>query len=187
MCELAFTVKRLQRHEIESDPRPGFWVHAGDYNTVLRQRDEGLAREAELRDELERCESMATMIQDREWAEHAGKGDVSARVESSFTQMHNELSALQQRLAEAEKAAARYRFLRDGDRGGIEYWDDELCVCEPEDTLFGKALDARVDRSIAVLAERVASPGCADGEKVECGACPGCPETCRHEAENPPA
>jgi hypothetical protein len=80
--------------------------------------------------------------------------------------MRAERDALQQRLAEAEKNAARYLFLRDGDRGGLECWDEQVCVCDSEDTVFGAALDMMVDGSMAAMADRLASPGCPDGEKA---------------------
>ena len=51
---------------------------------------------AALREELGQCGSMAAMIEDKELAEHAGSGPVSSRVESAFTQLHNELSELRE-------------------------------------------------------------------------------------------
>jgi hypothetical protein len=117
---------------------------ASDYNALAAQRDEGLAREAELQRRLETAE--ATI-----------KEGVYA----------TDYEALQQRLAEAEKDAARYRFLRDGDRGGLEYWDDEVMACHTEDTLLGKSLDSAVDNAIELMAERVASLGSADGEPTK--------------------
>lgn len=71
-------------------------VMASDY-------DAALARKAASRAELDRCGSMAAMIENKEWAEHAGTGPVSSRVESAFTQLHNELAEAQQRLTDAEK------------------------------------------------------------------------------------
>lgn len=59
-----------------------------------------------LREELGQCGSMAAMIEEKEWAEHAGSGPVSSRVESAFTQLHNELSEAQQRLTVAEQRNA---------------------------------------------------------------------------------
>lgn len=67
--------------------------------------DAALAREATLREELNQCGSMAAMIEQKEWAEHAGSGPVSSRVESAFTQLHNELAEAQQRLTVAEQWA----------------------------------------------------------------------------------
>ncbi len=46
-------------------------------------------------DELKRCEDMARMVLEREWAEHAGKGPISSKVEAAFTQLHNELAESQ--------------------------------------------------------------------------------------------
>ena len=43
-------------------------------------------------DELQRCDDMAQMVLDREWAEHAGKEAVSSKVEQAFTQLHIELA-----------------------------------------------------------------------------------------------
>lgn len=58
---------------------------------------------AALREELGQCGSMAAMIEDKEWAEHAGTGPVSSRVESAFTRLHNELSEARQRLTAADE------------------------------------------------------------------------------------
>lgn len=77
-------------------------------------------------------------------------------LESAVTARDQQIAALQARVAELEKDAARYQFLRDGDRGGLEYWDDELVVCGDEDTLFGKALDGAVDNGIEAMNERLA-------------------------------
>lgn len=64
--------------------------------------------------------------------------------------------ALQQRLAEAEN------LLKKLESAGLRT----------------KALGSEVRAFIA-------SPGCADREKIECGACPGCTGTCRHREETP--
>lgn len=71
--------------------------------SVIGIIEAALAREAALREDLVQCGSMAAMIEGKEWAEHAGSGPVSSRVESAFTQLHNELSETQQRLTVAEK------------------------------------------------------------------------------------
>lgn len=68
-------------------------------------------REAALREELDQCGAMAAMIEDKEWAEHAGSGPVSSRVESAFTQMHNELSEARERLTVAEQRAGKFEEL----------------------------------------------------------------------------
>lgn len=52
--------------------------------------------------QLDECESMAAMILEREWAEHAGKGPVSAKVEAAFTDLHNELSESRAQLTERD-------------------------------------------------------------------------------------
>jgi hypothetical protein len=85
MSELAFEVKRLRREDIAKDPRSGFWVHAGDYNMILRQRDEGLAREAELQ---------AVLASAKAEEEAYGHNAVALRLR---------VNQLKQRLAEAEK------------------------------------------------------------------------------------
>ena len=48
---------------------------------------------------------MALMIEEKEWAEHVGKGTISSRVESAFTQLHNELTEARQGLAAADERA----------------------------------------------------------------------------------
>lgn len=57
-------------------------------------------------DELKRIEDMAQMVLDREWAEHAGKGPISNKVETAFTQLHNELSLVQGKLAKRDALCA---------------------------------------------------------------------------------
>lgn len=47
-------------------------------------------------EELKQCQSMALMIEEKEWAEHVGRGPISSQVESAFTQLHNELSEARQ-------------------------------------------------------------------------------------------
>ena len=58
---------------------------------------------AALREELASVCSMACMLEDREWAEHAGKGPVAEKLESAITELHNELSSTQQALTAAEQ------------------------------------------------------------------------------------
>jgi hypothetical protein len=53
------------------------------------------------REELSSICSMACMLEDREWAEHAGKGPVAEKMEYAITEMHNELTAAGQRNADA--------------------------------------------------------------------------------------
>lgn len=61
---------------------------------------------AALREELASVSSMACMLKDREWAEHAGKGPIAEKMESAITELHNELSESRQRLADAERRNA---------------------------------------------------------------------------------
>lgn len=76
-------------------------VMAEHYDALAAQRDEGLAREAELQKQVERLRVDAA--------------DVNWMVEQR--------DVLQQRLAEAEKDAARYRWLRDRPLDGSEpFW-----------------------------------------------------------------
>lgn len=56
-------------------------------------------------EELDQCQNMALMIEEKEWAEHVGTGPISSRVESAFTQMHNELSEARQGLTAADERA----------------------------------------------------------------------------------
>jgi hypothetical protein len=55
-----------------------------------------------LRAQLAECEAMAAMIAEREWAEHAGTGPVSSKVEAAFTQLHNDLHEVGEKLAERD-------------------------------------------------------------------------------------
>ena len=56
-------------------------------------------------EELDQCQSMALMIEEKEWAEHVGRGLISSQVESAFTQLHNELSEARQGLTAADERA----------------------------------------------------------------------------------
>ena len=56
-------------------------------------------------EELDQCQSMALMIEEKEWAEYVGKGSISSRVELAFTQLHNELSESRQGLTAADERA----------------------------------------------------------------------------------
>ena len=42
--------------------------------------------------ELESVRSMTAMLNEREWAEHAGKGEIARGLEQAITGMHNELT-----------------------------------------------------------------------------------------------
>ncbi|AEJ11802.1 MULTISPECIES: hypothetical protein [Pseudomonas] len=55
-----------------------------------------------LRAQLAECEAMAAMVAEREWAEHAGTGDISSKVEAAFTQLHNDLHEVGEKLAERD-------------------------------------------------------------------------------------
>lgn len=59
--------------------------------------------------QLDSVESMTLMLEEREWAEHAGKGPVAERLESAITEMHNELDAQRLRADTAEAEVARLR------------------------------------------------------------------------------
>jgi chromosome segregation ATPase len=69
------------------------------------ERDELQQRLTAADEELDQCHSMALMIEEKEWAEHVGKGTISSRVESAFTQLHNELTEARQGLAAADERA----------------------------------------------------------------------------------
>ncbi|MCE0756810.1 hypothetical protein LU683_28430 [Pseudomonas asiatica] len=71
-----------------------------------------------LRSELAQCEAMAAMIADREWAEHVGTGSVSSKVESAFTQLHNDLHEAGEKLAERD---ALLRELADAPPAAMEF------------------------------------------------------------------
>ncbi|WP_205548595.1 hypothetical protein [Pseudomonas carnis] len=73
------------------------------YDRVVAERDALQALLTAAENELDRCKSMALMIEEKEWAEHVGKGPISYRVESAFTQLHNELSDSRQSLTAADE------------------------------------------------------------------------------------
>ena len=78
----------------------GRYVDLADYDALAAQRDEGLAREAELQRRLETAEATIK--------------------EGVYV---TDYETLQQRLAEAGKDAARYRWLRDRPLDGSEpFW-----------------------------------------------------------------
>ena len=77
----------------------------GKHAQAIRERDALQARLTAADEELDQCRSMALMIEEREWAEHVGAGPISSRVESAFTQMHNELSEARQGLTAADERA----------------------------------------------------------------------------------
>ena len=141
----------------------GVVEHASGKFVEFKDYDAALAREAAFREELNRCDSMAVMIEQKEWAEHAGSGPVSSRVESAFTQLHNELSEAQQRLTVAEQRAgeleAALKFYADGDHlllADADAWD--TCSGEPINFLHDEAGTASVeDGSIAKAALKPAA------------------------------
>lgn len=55
--------------------------------------------------------------------------------------------------------AARYRFLRDGERAGLEYWDNEPVVCTDEMSHTGDDLDRVIDNAIESMRARAAGEG----------------------------
>lgn len=63
--------------------------------------------------------------------------------------------------------ATRYRFLRDGERAGLEYWDNEPSVATDEDVHYGEDLDRVVDNAIEEMLERTQSAPatCEQGEE----------------------
>ncbi|WP_170303992.1 hypothetical protein [Pseudomonas asiatica] len=71
-----------------------------------------------LRAQLAECEAMAAMIAEREWAEHAGTGPVSSKVEAAFTQLHNDLHEVGEKLAERD---ALLRELADAPPAAMEF------------------------------------------------------------------
>ena len=91
-------------------------VLASDYDALAAQRDEGLAREAELRAVYE--------SQNKDYIQSARIAHGAKDYEPSMMMpLANTVAALQQRLAEAEKDAARYRWLRDRPLDGSEpFW-----------------------------------------------------------------
>lgn len=54
-------------------------------------------------------QAFTRMLNENEWAEHAGHGDPdSSALETAITDLHNDLAAANERIAELEKDAARY-------------------------------------------------------------------------------
>ncbi|NWE69000.1 hypothetical protein HX857_09805 [Pseudomonas gingeri] len=94
----------------------GEYVYAVDFDRVTAERDaqkeyadradsviSGLQQRLTAADEeLDQCQSMALMIEEKEWAEHVGSGPISSQVESAFTQLHNDLSEARQGLKAAD-------------------------------------------------------------------------------------
>lgn len=80
-------------------------VQEHDFDRVTAERDALQALLTAAEEELDQCQSMALMIEEKEWAEHVGKGSISSRVELAFTQLHNELSESRQGLTAADERA----------------------------------------------------------------------------------
>lgn len=81
--------------------------------------------------ELESVKAMAAMLNDREWAEHAGKGEAAQAIEAGITQLHGELGTERD----------LFRFL-----SYIGY-DEELCeeLDKVAEQVMGKACPAEAE------------------------------------------
>ncbi len=112
-------------------------VLAADYE-VARVREHELQQRLNAADEeLDQCHSMALMIEEKEWAEHVGKGNISSRVESAFTQLHNELSEARQGLTAADgRADVLVGLLR------------EVVALDPRGEFLGWQLDGKIDAAL---------------------------------------
>lgn len=160
---------------LQEDPN-GSWVLAAD--AAIREKrlmdkiDSLQVLLTAADEELDQCQSMALMIEEKEWAEHVGTGPISSRVESAFTQMHNELSEARQGLTAAdERADVLTHLLREG----LEEYKDG---------------DDWIDRVIAALkpAEFSGEPNCLlclDKKTVPSNLAEGyvmdCPDCCGEE------
>ena len=99
-------------------------------------------------DELDRCKSMALMIEEKEWAEHVGNGPISYRVESAFTRLHNELSDSRQSLTAAdERADVLEGLLRNSKDVMSGIWDASYDH-EAGDALSALDLMERIDAAL---------------------------------------
>jgi len=95
---------------------------------ALLQHD-AAQREALARLEAERdaMESMVVMLEEKEWAEHAGKGPVSERLENCITTLHNELSEANERADTAQaQLAEAVGLLRAIDRDIWPEWESRF-------------------------------------------------------------
>ncbi|CAB5622281.1 hypothetical protein [Pseudomonas asiatica] len=99
-----------------------------------------------LRAQLAECEAMAAMIAEREWAEHAGTGPVSSKVEAAFTQLHNDLHEA------GEKLAERDALLRDV-RGAMREYEQG---CDQFPPFHHNQLMERIDAALPASAEQEA-------------------------------
>lgn len=181
MSESAFDVKRLRRQDIESDPRPGLWVHAGDYNMILRRRDEALARSKSRIEYLEAqvshkdigIDSRIARIAELEAQRDEGlarEAEFQAELASAKADKeaygHNavalrlRVNQLKQRMAEADS-------LIDEVLAAFQLEADGSCVNPGRDFI----------RPWAEKVRQFASPGCSDALKaafeapVLCGGC----------------
>ncbi|CAI3787465.1 hypothetical protein AHFPHNDE_01129 [Pseudomonas sp. MM227] len=105
MRKLISTVKRLRREAIADDPRPGLWVHAGDYNALAAQRDEGWAREAELQKDVAR---MTSAYQ----AERARRTEGRARNDALQQRLAEAKALMQESLPALEQGATAFKSIR---------------------------------------------------------------------------
>ncbi|MDF3929844.1 hypothetical protein [Pseudomonas putida] len=99
-----------------------------------------------LRAQLAECEAMAAMVAEREWAEHAGTGDVSSKVETAFAQLHNDLHEA------GEKLAERDALLRDV-RGAMREYEQG---CDQFPPFHHNQLMERIDAALPASAEQEA-------------------------------
>lgn len=149
-----------------------------------------------LRAQLAECEAMAAMIAEREWAEHAGNGPVSSKVEAAFTQLHNELHESGENLAERVAALDAMTEIATGYKRDLDeahallktHTDHVAQLC---DVMFrhGLGMDKEAETKIyAALAQQqiVFALLSASAEPKSCGACSnGCINGCQLEKDSP--
>ena len=68
-------------------PPAGHWLE--QFYVIAREEREALARVEAERDAME---AMVGMLEEKEWAEHAGRGPISNRLEACITELHGEIS-----------------------------------------------------------------------------------------------
>lgn len=85
-------------------------------NEQIVQLKEQLARVEAERDAME---AMVSMLEEKEWAEHASKGPVSSRLETCITTLMNELSEANERADEATVSGMAYAEERDEARAQL--------------------------------------------------------------------
>lgn len=146
-------------------------VYAEALDRVTAERDALQHRLTAADEELDQCQSMALMIEEKEWAEHVGKGPISSRVESAFTQLHNELYEARQAMTAADE---RVDVLETALAGMLFAFDDGVGREWSEDLLdFARKLTAAKEFKAALKPEE--SPlnqcdGCQAGIPVVSGA-----------------